>query len=210
MSLWTKCLNRFHFSLLTVRQTEVPLVSLDRRGSTYIRSVPDGRHIVSGLHTPKNAILRRMPLAPSIAIQMEPFRQHVHLLKSAPSFGRVYSMFLDSTKPGEGQQPPTVHWGRTELEQRLLAGYCALCGSTEDIQVHHVRAMRHLHEYSGRPKPEWVKRMIALKRKTLPLCRTCHEDVDHGRPLRRQTIKLTEVKALQKRAIATMLESRMP
>ena len=108
------------------------------------------------------------------------------------------------------EQPSTVHWGRTELEQRLLAGYCELCGSTEDIQVHHVRAMKHLHEYPGRAKPDWVKRMIALKRKTMPLCRTCHEDVDHGRPLRRQIIKLAEVKALQMRAKATMLESRMP
>jgi ribosomal protein L44E len=109
------------------------------------------------------------------------------------------------------EQPPKLHnKGRTELVQRLLADFCELCGSSEDVEVHHVQAMRKLHEYPGRPKPEWVKRMIALKRKTLLLCRTCHEDVDHGRPLRRKKIELAKVKALQKSARTMILESRMP
>ncbi len=99
-------------------------------------------------------------------------------------------------------QPLTVKRGNhSELVQRLLAGYCELCGATENVEVHHVRAMKDLHTYPGRAKPEWVKRMIALKRKTMPLCRTCHEDVTNGRPLRRQTIELADVKKLQKQAI---------
>ena len=96
------------------------------------------------------------------------------------------------------EQPTCTYWGRSELVQRLLADCCELCGSSEKVEVHHVRAMKHLHEYPGRPKPEWVKRMIALKRKTLLLCRTCHMDVQYGRPLRRQIIKITEVKTRQK------------
>lgn len=107
------------------------------------------------------------------------------------------------------EHPPKLWNKHSELIQRLLAGYCELCGSTEQIEVHHVRAMKHLHKYPGREKPEWVKRMIALKRKTMPLCRTCHEDVTYGRPMRRQTIKLADVKTLQKAKIA-ILESRMP
>jgi len=99
-------------------------------------------------------------------------------------------------------QPLTVKRGHhSELVQRLLAGYCELCGATENVEVHHVRAMKDLHQYPGRSKPEWVKRMIALKRKTMPLCRTCHEDVTYGCPLRRQTIELADVKKLQKQAI---------
>jgi hypothetical protein len=107
------------------------------------------------------------------------------------------------------EQPPTVYTGHSELVQRLLAGYCELCGATENVEVHHVRAMKDLYTYPGREKPEWVKRMIALKRKTMPLCRTCHEDVTYGRPSRRQPIELTEVKALQKKARTLLLESRM-
>jgi len=107
------------------------------------------------------------------------------------------------------EQPSKMYGGRTELEQRLLADTCELCGSHDDVEVHHVRAMKNLYEYSGRPKPEWVKRMIALKRKTMPLCRWCHEDVHAGRPMRRKSIEYEEVKAIRKEAMTAMLESRV-
>jgi hypothetical protein len=64
-----------------------------------------------------------------------------------------------------------------------LANFCELCGSEEDVEVHHERAMRKLHEYKGRPKPERVKRMIALRRKTLVLCRRCHVAIEYGLPI---------------------------
>lgn len=99
------------------------------------------------------------------------------------------------------EKPSRAWFNRSELVQRMLAECCELCGSSEEVQVHHVRKMSHLHEYPGREKPEWVKRMITMKHKTIILCRTCHEDVDLGRPLRRQTINLTDVKARQKWAM---------
>ncbi len=43
-------------------------------------------------------------------------------------------------------QPPRFWGGRTELEKRLLADTCELCGSQEDIQVHHVRALKDLRQ----------------------------------------------------------------
>jgi hypothetical protein len=107
------------------------------------------------------------------------------------------------------EKPVMIYGDRSELIQRLLADTCELCGSHEDVEVHHVRKMSNLHEYPGRPKPEWVVRMIALKRKTLLLCRTCHEDVDNGRPLRRQIIKYSEVQEVRKEAMAVILESRV-
>jgi hypothetical protein len=106
-------------------------------------------------------------------------------------------------------QPQRIGAGGSELVQRLLADFCELCGNTQRVEVHHVQGMRKLHEHPGRPKPEWVKRMIALKRKTLILCKTCHEDVEHGQPLKRPIISLTEVKALRKRAKTLILESRV-
>ena len=55
LSFWTKCLSHFHFSILTALQTEVSLVSIDRRGSTSIRLAPDIGTLSAGF-TP-----RRMP-----------------------------------------------------------------------------------------------------------------------------------------------------
>lgn len=98
-------------------------------------------------------------------------------------------------------QPPQVWGNRSELEKRVLAEICELCGTTERIEVHHIRALKDLQKYPGRQKPEWVRRMAVRKRKTLALCRTCHEDVTFGRPLRRQPISVMEVKALQKEAM---------
>jgi hypothetical protein len=107
------------------------------------------------------------------------------------------------------QEQPTRLWaGRSELVQRLLAEVCEHCGSSKDVEVHHIRAMKDIHQHAGRPKPPWMVRMIALKRKTLLLCRECHDDLQAARPMRRQGIELTEVKARQK-AKTKVLESRM-
>jgi hypothetical protein len=91
---------------------------------------------------------------------------------------------------------------RSELEKRLLAQVCEQCGVThltDKIEVHHIRALKDLNEYTGREKPLWVQKMAARRRKTLVLCRTCHMDIQYGRPVRRQKIK----------PMNTMLESRV-
>ncbi len=78
-------------------------------------------------------------------------------------------------------QPARAWGGRSELEKRLLANTCELCGATSDIEVHHIRALKDLTTYTGRDKPgrdkpAWVRKMAARRRKTLVLCRTCHQD----------------------------------
>jgi len=76
---------------------------------------------------------------------------------------------------------------RTELLQRLLADECEICGSKEDIQVHHVRKLADVQMKGRREKPEWMKIMSARRRKTLVVCRGCHWDIHSGRPLRRKS-----------------------
>jgi hypothetical protein len=83
------------------------------------------------------------------------------------------------------------HWKRSELEQRLLAQVCEQCGATRmtaKIEVHHIRALKDLEQYDGREKPQWVQIMAARRRKTLVLCHTCHVDIQHGRPPRRNKV----------------------
>jgi hypothetical protein len=72
---------------------------------------------------------------------------------------------------------------RTELEQRLLADTCELCGSHEQITVHHIRAMKDLKQEGRHEKPQWVQIMAARHRKTLVLCWPCHRKIQHGRPM---------------------------
>jgi len=125
--------------------------------------------------------------------------------------GKTYKGLLVQV-PREGKKPLVATWGgipltwdikasikdqleekkwnaRSELERRLLAQVCEQCGATrmtDQIEVHHIRALKDLEKYTGREKPLWVKVMAARKRKTLVLCRTCHMDIQYGRPTKRK------------------------
>ena len=76
---------------------------------------------------------------------------------------------------------------RTELERRLLANTCELCGSQENIEVHHVRALKDLRRKGRVARPYWVEIMAARQRKTLVTCHACHADIHAGRLVRRIT-----------------------
>lgn len=70
--------------------------------------------------------------------------------------------------------------GRNELVKRLLAQRCELCGSEEDIEVHHIRKLADLKRRGRADRPVWMIRMSALRRKTLVTCRPCHTAIHHG------------------------------
>jgi group II intron reverse transcriptase/maturase len=78
----------------------------------------------------------------------------------------------------------TTRVKRTELLQRLLADQCELCGSTEDVDVHHVRALKDLNPTGRKEVPTHVFVMAARRRKTLVVCRACHVAIHHGQPTR--------------------------
>jgi group II intron reverse transcriptase/maturase len=69
------------------------------------------------------------------------------------------------------------------LEMRLrtrskLDRPCVICGSTEGIEMHHVRHLRKMDE--RKKKEGFIRVMIALNRKQLPLCHECHSKVHRG------------------------------
>jgi group II intron reverse transcriptase/maturase len=70
----------------------------------------------------------------------------------------------------------------TEIVQRLLAEKCELCGSQENIQVHHIRALKDLKRAGRSDKPLWAQVMATHRRKTLVLCLPCHVNIHAGRP----------------------------
>jgi group II intron reverse transcriptase/maturase len=74
-----------------------------------------------------------------------------------------------------------VWGGRSELEKRLLADICELCGSREHVEVHHIRALKDLQRKGQGERPRWVQIMAARRRKTLVACRKCHNDIHAGR-----------------------------
>ena len=79
------------------------------------------------------------------------------------------------------QQPTRYRSERTELLQRFLADECEMCGSTVDIEVHHVRALRDLNVKGQGQKPRWIRMMAERRRKTLVVCQPCHANIHAGR-----------------------------
>lgn len=76
--------------------------------------------------------------------------------------------------------PYQVYGGRTELIKRLLANKCELCGSEENIEVHHIRKLADLNKHNGKLVPKWKEIMSARCRKTLVTCRDCHHAIHNG------------------------------
>lgn len=131
------------------------------------------------------------------------YRRYRHVVDTGTGSTPVLQVTIE--RP-EGQKPLVARWGgislarnvkavlddaplkicgpRTELERRLLANQCELCGSTENIQVHHVRALKDLQIKGRAEKPFWVQIMAARKRKTLVTCEKCHDDIHAGRLVR--------------------------
>jgi hypothetical protein len=87
-----------------------------------------------------------------------------------------------SRKPVKDQLLTSYVRERSEIVEKLLNDTCATCGAKEKVQMHHIRKLRDLNKQGKREIPQWMKVMISRKRKSIPLCKRCHEDVHHNRP----------------------------
>jgi len=77
--------------------------------------------------------------------------------------------------------PVSVPYPRKELIYRLRKHWCELCGQGATVDVHQVASLAQL----GRPgpgQPGWAAIMARKRRKTLVVCRSCHE-VIHVTPV---------------------------
>jgi hypothetical protein len=72
---------------------------------------------------------------------------------------------------------------RTEILQRLLADTCEICGSSENVEVHHIRKLSDLKKQGSDPKTGWKALMAKRRRKTLVVCKTCHSAIHSGKPI---------------------------
>ena len=64
----------------------------------------------------------------------------------------------------------------------LTTGRCELCQKHADVETHHVRRLQDLHAGHRAEQPEWAKRMASRHRKTLIVCRVCHDGIHNGFP----------------------------
>jgi group II intron reverse transcriptase/maturase len=118
--------------------------------------------------------------------------------------------FQTTVKRGEGKKPLVARFGGiplrrqkkavlidrspvlfttsgNELIHRLIAGRCEVCGSTERLEVHHIRKLADLNKPGRNAKPAWVQIMAKRRRKTLVTCTSCHDAIHAGQPVAKTT-----------------------
>lgn len=81
----------------------------------------------------------------------------------------------------DDQTPKPINT-RTEVLQRLMANACEICGSSENVEVHHIRKLSDLKKQGSDPNTGWKALMAKRRRKTLVVCRTCHVAIHNGKP----------------------------
>jgi group II intron reverse transcriptase/maturase len=92
----------------------------------------------------------------------------------------------------EDQQVRIPGFSRSELEQRLLCDTCEVCGSNNEIEVHHIRKLSDINVKKGNVNSEWLYLMKVRQRKTLVLCRKCHHNLHASKPLLiNKTVEIT-------------------
>lgn len=74
-----------------------------------------------------------------------------------------------------------------DLLARFSAELCEICGSEQNVEVHHIRKLKDLKLEGRKERPHWMRYMAARQRKTLVLCASCHDALHAGRPLNRRT-----------------------
>lgn len=76
---------------------------------------------------------------------------------------------------------PTIWRKRpAELIRRLRARRCELCRAYADVETHHIRRLQDLQNGNRAEQPDWAKLMASRRRKTLIVCRDCHDGIHYG------------------------------
>jgi group II intron reverse transcriptase/maturase len=77
------------------------------------------------------------------------------------------------------QVPKERAYPRKELIMRLVRSRCELCEDTGTVVVHQVRKLASLVDH-GEGQPAWAALMARKRRKTLVVCRPCHDVIHYG------------------------------
>jgi hypothetical protein len=95
---------------------------------------------------------------------------------------------IDEPKTGASDKLIVDMPVRHQILDRINANTCELCGkasdNNKDFEIHHVRKLKDIKQkYSKRGDriPNWVLAMSSLNRKTLVVCKKCHDDIHGGR-----------------------------
>lgn len=115
------------------------------------------------------------------------FRVTIEREGKPPLIAKCGEVPLKTRKPpyiNDDQTQYDIRWGkRGEIVARLLQDKCELCGAKGNIEAHHVNKVSNIRrKWRGRKnKPAWVEFIITRNRKSVMVCRKCHQQITHGK-----------------------------
>lgn len=115
----------------------------------------------------------------SVAKVFRKYGKHIRFIK--PN-GRAVQFFnepllqVKNAKTTAAAVDAVPTWGPRCTQSRLLDS-CAICGSSEKVEMHHVRHIRK----RGQAVRGFTLYLAALNRKQLPVCHSCHRDIHNGK-----------------------------
>ena len=93
-------------------------------------------------------------------------------------YDKGFKRDIDFTQKADVDYIPQIHrnLNSTSLISRLKAEKCEWCGAENvPIEIHHIKKIKDL-----KGKASWEIVMIGRKRKTLAMCKTCHDKLHSG------------------------------
>ncbi|MCI0560690.1 MAG: hypothetical protein MN733_19570, partial [Nitrososphaera sp.] len=114
--------------------------------------------------------------------QMKGFRVIIERIGKKPLIAEFGGIPLRTQAKVSKITDGVVHLGaiKSQIIERLLADECELCGSEKNVEVHHIRKLADLNKPGRKERPLWVRRMAAIRRKTLVVCSECHAAIHKG------------------------------
>jgi group II intron reverse transcriptase/maturase len=110
------------------------------------------------------------------------FRVVVERPGKAPLVATFGGYSLGRDREGKPIKETMTRWwwhARTEILERMLADQCEYCDAKGPCEVHHIRKVGPLLRKKG--LAGWKKLMAMRNRKTLVLCRACHDKLHAGK-----------------------------
>ena len=133
----------------------------------------------------RTASIRQTPDGPRRCYQITVEREGKKPLVSY--FGGISLSYKKNAIIEDKPLQPIAFRPGPDILVRLAAELCELCGSEQNVEVHHIRKLKDLKLNGRKERPRWVRYMAARQRKTLVLCASCHDELHAGRPLIRQS-----------------------
>jgi group II intron reverse transcriptase/maturase len=138
-------------------------------------------------HKCKTSKIQRMYRVPNQ--EYTTYRVIVNRPGKEPLVATFGGMSLRKNPDGMGKDgfDPDAAWFRpagyrSEVVQHLLYGRkCVLCDREASIEMHHIRKLSDIDRPGRRPRERWEKIMAARRRKSIPVCEECHDDIHAGR-----------------------------